>query len=37
MKIACVIPLYDHPGTVLGVLSEARKFLEDVRVVDDGP
>ena len=36
MKIACVIPLYDHPDTVLDVVSCARKFLADVRVVDDG-
>ena len=36
MKIACVIPLYDHPGTVLDVVSGARKYLADVRVVDDG-
>ena len=36
MKIACVIPLYDHPDTVLDVASRARKFLADVRVVDDG-
>ncbi len=36
MKIACVIPHYDHLGTVFGVAAEARRHLDDVRVVDDG-
>ena len=36
MKIACVIPLYNHGATVLRVAAGARAFLDDVRVVDDG-
>ena len=36
MKIACVIPLYNHGATVLRVAAGARSFLDDVRVVDDG-
>ena len=36
MKIACVIPHYDHLTTVLDVAAGARKHLDDVRVVDDG-
>ena len=36
MKIACVIPHYNHPATVLKVASGGRKHLDDVRVVDDG-
>ncbi len=36
MKIACVIPHYNHFGTVLTVAAGARRHLEDVRVIDDG-
>ena len=36
MKIACVIPHYNHAATVTGVAAGARKYLDDVRVVDDG-
>ena len=36
VKIACVIPHYNHASTVLGVAAGARKYLEDVRVADDG-
>ena len=36
MKIACVIPHYNHFGTLLAVASGARRHLADVRVVDDG-
>ena len=36
MKIACVIPHYNHASTVLDVAAGARKYLEDVRVADDG-
>ena len=36
MKIACVIPHYDHLATVFDVAAGARKHLDDVRVVDDG-
>lgn len=36
MKIACVIPHYDHVSTVLAVASGAKRHLEDVRVIDDG-
>ena len=36
MKIVCVIPHYNHAGTVLQVAAGARKFLPDVLVVDDG-
>ena len=36
MKIACVIPCYNHAGTVLRAASGARRHLDDVRVVDDG-
>lgn len=36
MKIACVIPHYNHAATVLAVAAGARKYLDDVRVVDDG-
>ncbi len=36
MKIACVIPYYNHAATILQVAAGARKYLDDVRVVDDG-
>ncbi len=36
MKIACVIPHYNHTATVTVVAAGARKYLDDVRVVDDG-
>ena len=36
MKIACVIPHYNHFATVLAVASGARRHLPDVLVVDDG-
>ena len=36
MKIACVIPHYNHAATVLEVAAGARRYLADVRVVDDG-
>ena len=36
MKIACVIPHYNHTATVLNVAAGARKYLDDVRVADDG-
>jgi len=36
MKIACVIPHYNHTATVLKVAAGARKYLDDVRVADDG-
>lgn len=36
MKIACVIPHYNHPKTVLSVAEHARKFLDDVLIIDDG-
>ena len=36
MKIACVIPHYNHAATVTGVAVGARKYLDDVRVMDDG-
>ena len=36
MKIACVIPHYNHTATVFQVAAGARKHLDDVRVVDDG-
>lgn len=36
MKIACVIPLYNHARTVLKVAADAKKYLEDVRIIDDG-
>ena len=36
MKIACVIPYYNHPATVLDVAAGARRHLDDVRVTDDG-
>ena len=36
MKIACVIPHYDHTATLFDVAAGARQRLDDVRVVDDG-
>ena len=36
MKIACVIPHYNHFGTVQTVAAGARRHLDDVRVIDDG-
>jgi uncharacterized protein (DUF2062 family) len=36
VKIACVIPHYNHFATVLAVASGARRHLPDVLVVDDG-
>ena len=36
MRTACVIPHYNHAKTVLRVAAGARKYLDDVRVVDDG-
>ena len=36
MRIACVIPLYNHAATVLDAAAGARRHLADVRVVDDG-
>ena len=36
MKIACVIPHYDHTATVFDVAAGARRHLDDIRVVDDG-
>ena len=36
MKIGCVIPLYNHSATVLGVAEKCRRYLDDVRVIDDG-
>ena len=36
MKIACVIPHYDHTATVFDVAAGAKRQLDDVRVVDDG-
>ena len=36
MKIACVIPHYNHAATVLKVASGARRHLDTVLVEDDG-
>ena len=36
MKIACVIPHYNHTATLFRVAEEARRRLADVIVVDDG-
>ena len=36
MKLACVIPHYNHTATVFAVAAGARRHLDDVRVVDDG-
>ena len=36
MKIACVIPHYEHTATVFAVAAGARRHLDDVRVIDDG-
>ncbi|MBO4631145.1 MAG: glycosyltransferase, partial [Lentisphaeria bacterium] len=36
MKTACIIPHYNHAATVLAAASGARKYLDDVRIVDDG-
>lgn len=36
MKIACVIPLYDHSATVAGVVANCRKYVDTVLVIDDG-
>ena len=36
MKIACVIPHYEHFATVVAAAAGARRHLDDVRVVDDG-
>ena len=36
MKIACVIPHYDHTATLAAVASGAKRHIRDVLVVDDG-
>ena len=36
MKIACIIPHYNHPKTVIEVAAGAKRHLDDVRVFDDG-
>lgn len=36
MRTAVVIPCYNHAKTVLRVAEGARKYSEDVRIVDDG-
>ena len=36
MRTVCIIPHYNHAKTVLRVAEEAGRYLDDVRVVDDG-
>ena len=36
MKLACVIPHYNHSATLFDVAAGAKRHLADVRVVDDG-
>ena len=36
LKIACVIPHYNHFAAVFAAAAGARRHLDDVRVVDDG-
>jgi len=36
LKAACVIPHYDHIGTLAAVAVGAKRYIRDVLVVDDG-
>ncbi len=36
MNIACVIPYYNNPDTILDVAEKCRRYLQEVIVVDDG-
>ena len=36
LRTCALIPTYDNPLTIAGVVSEVRRHLDDVLVVDDG-
>lgn len=35
-RIAALVPTYDNPATIRGVVEELRRYVADVLVVDDG-
>jgi polyprenyl-phospho-N-acetylgalactosaminyl synthase len=36
LRIAALVPTYDNPATIRGVVEELRRYVADVLVVDDG-